>query len=330
MITMYSVAAAGLVPLEITAGALPERAVVAWIDLLSPTRDEELAVEKLLGLQVPTREETIEIEESARLYREGEVIVLTATMVDGAADDRPQRATLTFVLTPAHLVTVRYADPVPFRLFAAKCQRHPEQHGSSSAILVSLLETIVERAADVLELVAADLTAVSTRLFFEDAPKKKHKGTSNDVALQALIRRLGRKNMTISILRESFLSLGRLVSYFRVAGAARLDNELQNWLKQLDRDLRSLASYEQQLSSEIVYLHDATLGLINLDQNRIIKVFSIAAVLFLPPTVVGTIYGMNFDFMPELGWLYGYPMALGLMVVSALIPYFWFRFKRWF
>ena len=100
-------------------------------------------------------------------------------------------------------------------------------------------------------------------------------------------------------------------------------------LKQLDRDLRSLTAYEGQLSSEIVYLHDATLGLINLDQNRIIKVFSIAAVLFLPPTLVGTVYGMNFEAMPELKWAFGYPFALGCMVLSAVLPYWWFKRRGW-
>jgi magnesium transporter len=147
--------------------------------------------------------------------------------------------------------------------------------------------------------------------------------------LQALIRRLGRKNMTVAILRESLLSLSRLIPYVRQGAEEWLTNGSPARLKQIERDLRSLSVYEGQLSSEIVYLHEATLGLINLDQNRIIKVFSIAAVLFLPPTLVGTIYGMNFEFMPELRWDYGYVVALVLMVISAVLPYHWFKWRGW-
>jgi magnesium transporter len=217
---------------------------------------------------------------------------------------------------------------VPFRTFEAKCQRQPELHTSSDRIFVSLLESIVERAADVLELVAADLTEVSTKLFIEEGQPRRRKTRIED-ELQALIQRLGLKNMTVSILRESLLSLARLVPYVRQGAGARLTNGGPARLKQIERDLRSLTAYEGQLSSEIVYLHEATLGLINLDQNRIIKVFSIAAVLFLPPTLVGTIYGMNFEFMPEMEWLFGYPFALLMMVLSATVPYYWFKRRGW-
>jgi magnesium transporter len=176
-------------------------------------------------------------------------------------------------------------------------------------------------------MVATELNDVSTRLFLEDGPKHKPKRIEDE--LQVLIKRLGRKNMMVSILRESVLSLTRLIPYLRQGAEDWLTNGNPARLKQLDRDLRSLSTYEAQLSSEIVYLHDTTLGLINLDQNRIIKVFSIAAVLFLPPTLIGTIYGMNFDVMPELKLAFGYPFALGLMVLSAVLPCYWFKRRGW-
>jgi magnesium transporter len=304
---------------------------VLWIDLLDPSRDDEQAVETLLGVAVPTREEMVEIEESARLYEERGALVMTAVVINGVAEGRPSRTQVTFVLTPTHLVSVRYADTVPFRTFQAKCQRQPEAHTSSDLILVSLLESIVERAADVLELVAADLNEVSIALFIEDEtrPHSRVKPKLAEDHLQALVKRLGRKNMTVAILRESLLSLSRVVPFLRQSAGEWLANGGPVRLKQIDRDLRSLTAYEGQLSAEIVYLHDATLGLINLDQNRIIKVFSIAAVLFLPPTLVGTIYGMNFEAMPELKWASGYPFALGLMIASAVLPYHWFKRKGW-
>ncbi len=308
---------------------LPAPADVLWIDLLDPTHEEEKAVEALLGLQVPTRQEMAEIEESARLYQEHDALVMTAVVINGVAEGRPSRTQVTFVLTKTHLVSVRYADPVPFRSFMTRSQRQPEAHTTSDSLLASLLESIVERAADVLEMVAADLNEVSTRLFVEDRSPQRRKIKRVEDELQALIRRLGRKNMTVAILRESLLSLSRLIPYVRQGAEEWLTNGGPARLKQVERDLRSLSAYEGQLSSEIVYLHDATLGLINLDQNRIIKVFSIAAVLFLPPTLVGTIYGMNFEFMPELRWDYGYVVALVLMVLSAVVPYHWFKWRGW-
>ncbi len=302
---------------------------VVWVDLHDPTREEELAVEAMLGFAVPTRQEMAEIEESARLYEEAGALVMTAVVIHGVAEHRPARTQVTFVLTPGHLVSVRYADPVPFRLFEQKRQRQPEAYVSADRILVALLDGIVERIADVLEGVAADLNEVSTRLFFDEQGDRPRRPKRNEDELQVLIKRLGRKNMTVSILRESVLSLTRLVPFVRQGAEGWLSEGSPQRLKQVDRDLRSLTAYEAQLSSEIVYLHDATLGLINLDQNRIIKVFSIAAVLFLPPTLVGTIYGMNFEAMPELSWAFGYPMALVLMVVSAALPFYWFKRRGW-
>ena len=329
MINFHGLRQGRLVRLAHEVTMLPVPSDVLWIDLCDPSHEEEKAVEALLGLQVPTRQEMAEIEESARLYQEHGALVMTAVIINGVAEGRPSRAQVTFVLTRTHLVSVRYADPVPFRTFAAKCQRQPEAHTTSDGILASLLESIVERAADVLEMVAADLNEVSTRLFIEDRGPKRRRAKRVEDELQVLIKRLGRKNMTVAILRESLLSLSRLIPYVRQGAEEWLTNGSPARLKQVERDLRSLSAYEGQLSSEIVYLHEATLGLINLDQNRIIKVFSIAAVLFLPPTLVGTIYGMNFEHMPELAWGYGYVFALMLMVLSAVLPYHWFKWRGW-
>ena len=154
------------------ASGLPSPADVLWIDLFDPSREEEQAVETMLGLLVPTRQEMAEIEDSARLYEERGALVMTAVVINGVTEGRPARAQVTFVLTQTHLVSLRYADPVPFRTFEAKCQRQPEAHTSSDRVFVSLLESIVERAADVLELVAADLSEVSTTLFFEEQPRR--------------------------------------------------------------------------------------------------------------------------------------------------------------
>ena len=330
MMHTFGVRDGRLVRVPASLAELPSPPEILWIDLCNPTPEEEKWVERLLGLQVPTRQEMAEIEESARLYAEHGALVMTAVVINGVAEGRPSRTQVTFVLTKTNLVSVRYADPLPFRNFDAKRQRQAEALTTSDRILTSLLESIVERAADVLEMVAADLNEVANRLFIEDdqgGRRRKAKRVENE--LQALIKRLGRKNIILAILRESLLSLSRVIPFLREGARDWLTNGSPARLKQIDRDLRSLVAYEAQLSSEIVYLHDATLGLINLDQNRIIKVFSIAAVLFLPPTLVGTIYGMNFATMPELQWEYGYGFALSLMVLSAVVPYYWFKRRGW-
>src|SRR5829696_5124699 len=176
MMSFYGLRQGRLVRLDhASTSGLPAPADVLWIDLLDPSRENERAVETLLGLAVPTRQEMAEIEESARLYEEHGSLVMTAVVINGAAEGRPSRAQVTFVLTPTHLVSVRYANPVPFRTFEAKCQRQPELHTSSDRVFVSLLESVVERAADVLELVAADLTEVSTKLFIEEGQSRRRK-----------------------------------------------------------------------------------------------------------------------------------------------------------
>jgi magnesium transporter len=298
---------------------------IVWVDLRDPTREEELAAEELLGVQVPTRQELAEIEESSRLYAEAGTLVMTAVVISGMAEGRPERATVTFILTPSHLVTVRYLDPTPFRTADVRLLRQPEAVATAMDVFVSLLESIVERVADVLEQVSAELNDVGTALFWDDEAKAGKPRTD----LQQLIRKLGRKNQALIIIRESLHSLSRLIPFLRQGGEAWISDACTARLKATDRDLRSLSTFESQLEQQIAFLHEATVGLIGIEQNAIIKVFSVAAVLFLPPTLVGTVYGMNFEVMPELHFRFGYPLALLSMIVSALIPYWWFKRRGW-
>jgi magnesium transporter len=339
MISIFAVREGVLRPLPSPAdpAALPEDAL--WIDLLAPTPEEEASVERLVGIGIPTREEMAEIEESARLYEERGALVMTALVVTGVSEHRrPATAEVTFVLTPKMLVTVRYADPLPFRTFAAKCKRQPEAHDTSALVFLSLVENMVNRLADVLEATAHDLDTLSGEIF-ADGGADEHPATSastiggtrrnSSTNLQAVVKRLGRANALLVKLRESLLSIGRMLAYYRHGAGDRLKDGARTLLQTLDRDTRSLADYDAQLSAQVAFLLEATLGLVGAEQNRIIKVFSVAAVLFLPPTLVGTVYGMNFEHMPELGWTFGYPLALVLMVASAVAPYYWFKHKGW-
>jgi len=298
-----------------------------WIDLCDPTADEEAEAEALIGIPIPKRTEMSDIEESARLYEQRGGSVMTVVVAAGISEGRPHRTQVTFILTRDRLVTVRYSDPGPFVSARAACERKRGEITSTETLLGALIGALIAGTAETIEEIGTNLAGISQALFVNGDSKRSSKRTEGQ--LQVIMRKLGRRNMAVAILRESLLSIERLIPYLR----QRLPDQAQRpfglRLKQLERDVRSLSTHETQLSLEISYLHDATLGLINLEQTRVIKAFSIAAVLFLPATLVGTVYGMNFKSMPELEWSYGYPFALGVMVASAVIPYVWLRRSGW-
>ncbi|HYI42460.1 MAG TPA: CorA family divalent cation transporter, partial [Sphingomicrobium sp.] len=224
------------------------------------------------------------------------------------------------------LVTVRYEDPKSFQAFISHVERQPELCRSAASTLVFLLDAIVERAADILEDVAGQTEAVKRGVFRRDAAARRRRVSNQE--LEDMMLEIGRAEGTLSKVRESLASLTRLISFLLFA-LPKYDQGEVGHLKTVARDVSSLTDMAAFMSSNITFLLDAALGLINIQQNAIIKIFSVAAVIFLPPTLVGTIYGMNFGHMPELGWRFGYPFALGMMVLSAILPYLWFKKKGW-
>lgn len=293
-----------------------------WIDLFQPTLEEEQLLESIIAVDVPTREEMAEIEDSSRFYESKGALYMTTTVVGGIREHKPSTSEVTCVLTPHWLVTVRYTDLLAFRTFEARTQRGGCE-GKSDQLFVTLMDSVVDRIADVLETVQQQLDSLSNGIFQEG------QASGGKADLQAIVKQLGRGNSLLSKLNESLLSISRPLAYFRQGSNGWISEEVKLGMKSVERDVRSLSEYQSKMAGEITFLLDATLGLINIEQNSIIKVFSIAAVLFLPPTLVGTVYGMNFQHMPELAWMAGYPMALVAMVVSAIIPYYWFKFKGW-
>lgn len=305
-------------------GAFPREAT--WIDLLRPSREEEALVESRLDLAIPTREDMVEIEPSSRLYEEKGALHLTASVLAGVHQGEPAVVPITFVLTRNRLVTVRYDDSKSFSAFISHVERQPELCRSAASTLVFLLDAIVERAADILEDVAAQMETVKRNVFRRDAAARRKRFSNQE--LEDMMLEIGRAEGTLSKVRESLASLTRLISYLLFA-LPKYDNGEVSHLKTVARDVSSLTDMAAFMSSNITFLLDAALGLINIQQNAIIKIFSVAAVIFLPPTLVGTVYGMNFDHMPELHWAFGYPFALAMMVVSAVLPYLWFKKKGW-
>jgi len=296
-----------------------------WVDLMEPTAEEDAFVDQLLDLDMPTREEMKEIELTSRLYREGASRYMTTSILVQAESENPKSSEITFILTGTRLVTLRYADPKPFALFAAQLQRKPSEANRDGAF-VGLLEAIIDRQADIMEKIGAELDALSHEVFSATDDRKRRQETE----LQDILRAIGRRGDLIAKERDALVSLGRLITF---AGQedfeAPRDSQLYPRLKPLARDLHSLTEYANFLSNKITFMLDATLGLINIEQNTIIKIFSVAAVVFLPPTLVASIYGMNLRLYPDAGHAFGFEFALVLMVLSAVVPYWFFKRKGW-
>jgi magnesium transporter len=294
---------------------LPGDAV--WLDLLNLTREEELAVEAALGVELPTAEEMAQLEPSSRLYQEDGATFMTATLLSHV-DVGPKGTPVTFVLARGILVTLRYDELRAFSVFAERAPAAGLASGTSA--LLGLLDAVVQRLAEVLEAQGESVQMASTAIFHQPASG----------GFGPLLAQLARAQSTTSMTRTSLVSLARMLSFAALAQEIAADPECKAHLRSLQRDVQSLTEHASFGSSHISFLLDAALGLINIEQNGIIKIFSVMAVIFMPPTLVASIYGMNFHHMPELSWPFGYPVALGLMLVSAVLPVMWFRKRGWF
>lgn len=314
-----------LTTIDVAAHILPEGTV--WIDLLNPSREEELFIERATGIEVPTREDMAEIESSSRLYTDNGSVYLTATIATGImkADADAQSHPVGFVLTPVHVITIRYAEIMSFERFAAHAERSPNLCESSGMALVHLLDAVVDRLADSIEHLAADIDAISRQAFRRARPRSQQR-TSN-LALQSLLVRIGGTQDSLSKARDSAVSLSRAIGF--LAFAAPKSANIVSHIKSLARDLASLTDHATFLASTVTFLLDASLGLIQIEQNAVLKIFSVSAIVFMPPTLIAGIYGMNFDFMPELKWTLGYPWALALIILSGIMPYIFFRWRGW-
>ncbi|KKB10648.1 magnesium transporter [Devosia geojensis] len=299
-----------------------------WYDLLDPTPAEIIFVESTLDLKLPTREEMQDIEPSARLYSEAGTEVMTMTAMAGMSAGNPVKTPLTFVLRANVLITLRHADPKPFETFRQRAGKpNGENYATGEAVMAGLVEALIDRLAQALEHSGNDIDTISNGVFRGGAGKADRKTQD----LQALIEKIGQKGDALTLLRESLVSIQRMVAFHqtREGPVGKPLRETRAAFKSLQRDAAALISHAEFLSAKITFLLDATLGLINLEQNKIIKIFSVVAVIFLPPTLVASAYGMNFTVMPELGWTFGYPFAIGLMALSAVLPYLLFKRNGW-
>ncbi|MGK9052418.1 magnesium transporter CorA family protein [Neorhizobium petrolearium] len=296
---------------------------VVWIDLVEPTPQEDSYVEGLVGIQVPTRDDLKDIEPSSRLYIEKDSVFMTASLVWRADGNDPQLTDVAFILSGNRLITVRYAEPKSFQLFIAALGRVPEEARDGVTLLGRLLETIADRTAEILEHTVDRVDTLSTHIFRDRdrrRPPKFLEGKLADIAEQ---------HRLIGKVRDSLGSLSRLLTFLMNVPMVNRDEADGSLCRTVAHDVETLSEHAAFVAGNIAFLLDASLGLINVEQNTIIKIFSIASVVFLPPTLVASIYGMNFHFMPELDWHLGYPFAIVAMILSAIIPFFIFRWKGW-
>lgn len=331
MLRCYAYEAAGLKSVDpqtdpaAAAGAL-------WFDLQHPKPEEIAFVTRETGLSLPSHEDLAEIENSSRLSVAAQVLTLSMPIV-ARVDDTLEADVCGFVLTPERLVTIRFAASRVFEHFAGE----PLEIGAageavSAYIFTGLLEAVVDRQADVLEQRRQELDFLSHKVFHhrfagsknDAAIRKRH----TEAALQAILTKLGRDYDAITHLRDSQLGVGRIAAY--VQGAASwLPRSISFRLQGVEKDIASLNEFSTHLTDKVQFLLDATLGLINIAQNSLIKVLTVVSIAGIPPTLVAGIYGMNFHDIPELSWSYGYGYSWAVMILSAVLPLVWFRRMGW-
>lgn len=324
----------GALPLE--AGApIPKGAV--WIDLDDPSLEEAKAVEAATGISVPSRTALSEVENSSRLRRFKGGLSLSSPMITFEKADS-QLKPLGFLLTKDHLVTVRFHE---MRAFGAVEARLSEGEGAAgpSEVFLLLVEELVDSLADALKDMAAELDTLSTRIFDFDVrgPRGKRSDRAleappprrRDLALRRILRSISRRGKALGKIRASLLGLERIVPF--VAHACEgLGLDEDGRFETIGRDIASLDEFETRLAENVQFLLDAALGLINIEQNNVFRVLTVVSTVGVPPTLIASMYGMNFKHMPELDWTYGYPYVLALIVCSALVPIVYFRIKGWF
>ena len=295
----------------------------AWIDLFQPS-EAELASVHALGIgHIPSLEDMEEIEVSSRLYRQDALDYMTVVLPGLSGTKAAVSGPVCFILGADRLVTVRHHAPRPFETYPDRADKVGPGCASPRAIFLSLMDEIVGRLADILEGVGAALDVGLAKVF--------HDGDhADDASLQLALRKVAQQSDLLGRIRLSLLTLERAMGAFTLwSGEDRQDAQLRAATKGLTRDLSALEVHADYLNSRLAMATDVTLGMVNLAQNRTVKIVSVVSVIFLPPTVIASAYGMNFKDMPELDWHYGYPMALALMLASTVVTYWFFKWRKW-
>lgn len=294
-----------------------------WIDLENPSQEEESAVEAQTQCDIPTEEEMREIEVSSRLYTFEQATYMTAILPANSDGGDPVMGPVSFVLTPNHLITVRYHDPRVFTSFPPRAHATRIEVAGPLSVLIAVMEAVIDRQADILERAAADIDSQSRGLF-KLAKNRERKD------YQAVLEKVGQMGNLNSNIRDSLLTLDRLAGYLsQVLTKHSASADQHERAKTLVNDVKSLTDHANFVASKITFLLDATLGMINIEQTNISKILSVVAVIFLPATLIASVFGMNFAHMPGLGLTYGFAASLGAMVALAVLTFLYFKFRNW-
>ncbi len=302
---------------------------VVWIDLKDETEEEAAFIEHATGLRLPSRHRLAEVETSSRLSMEGASLVMSAPVLfreDGGVVTTP----VGFLLNSHVLVTIRSSELRAFGDFVARIRAHDVEPLKSGAdAFVGLLEEIVDRMADGMEAVGADLDRVSKEIFRQTSLSAHGKPNRVEAKLRDTLRIIGQSGDTTGNVRDSLLGMTRMVAYVAVNTEKWLSPAAHARLNTIRQDIASLNDYENHLTDKVQFLLDSTLGFINIEQNRTFKLLTIASVIGIPPTFVVGLYGMNFKNMPEYDWAWGYQWGLLLVVLSIVVPVLWLRRQGW-
>lgn len=297
-----------------------------WIDLNNPSFEEERRLKQLLNIAIPNREEIWRNHITNHMYTDGGVAYMNAAVLHKTDSSHPKTSAITFIVAPQCLVTIRYIYPTSFEHFQRRLINNPQAFPTPDHILSGLLEEMVARVAFHAELIDDGLSDLAHKIFDDHAFENKQGNPS--LIMRRLLQKLGVLNAMNARIHESLNSQLRLLSYYREElGTAQ--PALTRRLDVLLHETQTLADQSNFLSSQISFQLDASLGMINVEQNLISKIFTIFAIFFLPPTLISSIYGMNFDHMPELHWLLGYPFAIGLMIATFFATYIVLKRKGW-
>jgi magnesium transporter len=296
----------------------------AWVDLLDATPAETAKVEQALNLKLPTRLSLTETESLRRSRAEQSLYSMTVPLItrDGS---RWRLSPTAFLLDGRRLITVR-VDPHP--AFDALRAELSDPSASSLDLFTALLEEIVDGAADRLEACSGQLDHASLTIFGDDAVARASL-SKRTIELRRVMSETGRASELMSMTRYAMVALTRMSQYVSDRCTVDADSRTIERLASVGVDLSALAQFEENLLNRVQLLQDAANAFISIEQNDVVKVLTIASVVGVPPVLVVGLYGMNFKYMPELSWTYGYPYALALMVVSGLVPFVWFKMKGW-
>ncbi len=319
---------------QVTAAKLAERGLAGhtWIDLQDPTPEEIAEVERACGLRVPSREALEEIEATSRLRAEGGALYMSAPLIARGEAGVMISAPTGFILNEDVCLTVRFAKLAVFE--AVKADLAKEARAAPTDIFARLLEEVVDRAADHLEVCADQLDKASSAIFHADQPDdakpgKSHKLSRDTALLRRVMTQIGRASGRMSKVRYTLVCVARMAQFVTDRAKDWVEPPVRERLAGVRADVASLEQYEENLLSRVQLLQDAATAFISIEQNDVVKVLTIASVAGIPPVMVVGLYGMNFKYMPELTWRYGYPYALALIVITTLIPLAWFKWKDW-